>query len=248
MQCARIDEGRAVGKRRGERARAVHNERQAAVFNVVADDFLKPLPRDVVARTRRIVAMADLRPGMAVLDVGTGTGALLSYVLDAAPAAVVACDLAEAMLRRARARFGEQVRFLKADVVDLPLAVGPFDRVLCNAMFGNVYDQGRTLTAIGRLLKPRGRLVISHPMGRAFVRNLRETTPEVVRHDLPDEATLAAMARAAGLRLVVFVDEADLYVALVERPGAVSRPGGDQRPAFILHAPASRRPSARTAN
>ena len=204
--------------------RVRHNRRQEAAFDQVADEFLKPIPADIVARTAVIAASAAIRPGHAVLDVGTGTGVLLPAVLRAQPARVVACDLSARMLERARERFEPAVIFVKADVVDLAPALGPFDRVFCNAVFGNFYDQTQALRAIRGLLKPRGRLVISHPMGRDFVRWLMQHNPEMVRHELPDESRLRQMCAAAGLRVLRFVDEPDLYIATAQRTAAAPLP------------------------
>lgn len=204
-----------------EQPRTRHNRRQETTFDRVADEFLKPIPADIVARTEVIATGAAIRRRHTVLDVGTGTGVLLPYVLRARPARVVACDLSEQMLQRARRRFGDRVVFVKADVVDLTPALGPFDRVLCNAVFGNFYDQLQALRAIRRLLKPRGRLVISHPMGRQFVGWLMQQSPDMVRHELPDEPRLRAMCAAAGLRILRVVDQPDLYLAIAQRAAAL---------------------------
>lgn len=214
---------------RQEDARMRHNRLEALAFNRVADDFLKPIPEDIVARTALIAASARIRRGHVVLDVGTGTGVLLPYILRARPAKVVACDLSEEMLKRARQRFGNDVLFVQADVVDLSPALGPFDRVLCNAVFGNLYDQQQALAAICRLLKPRGWLVISHPMGRDFVHGLMQQRPGMVLHDLPDEQQLAAMCAAAGFRVVSFVDEPSLYIAIAQRAPRAGQPRQGQR-------------------
>ncbi len=62
-----------------------------------------------------------------------------------------------------------QVRTWQGDIVDLPAFQGPFDAVFFNAVFGNVADQKAALTAAALRLQPGGHIVISHPLGRAWL-------------------------------------------------------------------------------
>ncbi|MFQ5880242.1 MAG: class I SAM-dependent methyltransferase [Dehalococcoidia bacterium] len=210
--------GDAEEKEAGRRA---HDRLQAEAFDRVADVFEQPLPEDVARRTAAIVWEAEIAAGAAVLDVGTGTGVLIPYILSRRPARVVACDLSLQMLSRARRRFGERVAFLQADVVDLPSEVVPFDFVFCNAVFGNFYDEGLALAAMNRLLGSGGRLIISHPMGRGFVAELRRKDPELVRRELPTRDQAEELLRRHGLRLVKFRDEEEFYLAVATKAEAV---------------------------
>lgn len=199
-------------------ARRAYNRRQASAFDKVAHLFEQPVPEEVLGRLRLVVDEASLQPGCAVLDVGTGTGVLLPFILARRPARVVACDLSPGMLRRARRTFGRQVRFLKMDVVDLPPEEGPFDAVFCNACFGNFFDQAQAVQAIARLLNPGGRLVVSHPMGRLFVLQLRQQSDDLELKELPPTPEAAQLLfDAGGLRLVQFRDEPLLYLAIAEK-------------------------------
>src|SRR5574341_208637 len=47
------------------------------------------------------------------------------------------------------------------------------DVVLMNAVYGNIADKPAAQRNVGRMLRPGGRLVVSHPEGRAFVDRLR---------------------------------------------------------------------------
>jgi SAM-dependent methyltransferase len=192
--------------------RAAHNARQAALFDQAADFFVRPIPVEVEQRTARIVAAADLPPGFAALDVGTGVGVLIPYLRAAGAARILACDLSETMLAHARARHGDAAEFLRSDIIDLPAERGPFDAIVFNAMFGNVHDPIDTLRAARRLLVPSGRVVISHPMGREWHRHLRTQYPNMVLRDLPDAVAAPRLLADAGLRLLSMEDAPDLYI------------------------------------
>jgi riboflavin kinase len=152
------------------------------------------------------------------------------------------------------------VRTWRGDFVDLPSYMGPVDAVVFNACWGNMHDPRRALVRAGLLLKPGGRVVISHPLGRAWHARLRAGEPGMVPHALPaSPEALAELAR--GLPLVVeereFVDEGNeeeegLYCAVLSLPPAYaldaravpavvgSGGGGAQPPRLRLEAPVVR--------
>ena len=221
-----------TGRRSPDPARRAHNRLQAKLFNERAHQFDEPVPQEVQMRLEPIVAAASIRPGEMVLDVGTGTGVLLPFVLAHLPSRVVACDLSKEMLALARARFKGQVRFLQKDVVALAGSIGMMDVVICNACFGNFYDPQETLQAINALCYYGGRLVISHPLGRQFVRHLREQHPEMVTSELPEQEQLEAMLEAAGFRLEIFQDQPELYLAVAKKVADAEPPNPDSYPDF----------------
>lgn len=200
-------------------SRSHHNLLQQRAFDEIAEGFGQPIPEDVLQRLERAVEMAQIAPGEAALDVGTGAGVLIPFILERRPSRVVGCDLSGEMLKLASRRYGESATFLQSDVVDLPGELRPFDVVFCNAMFGNVFDQRQTVEVIDGLLAPGGRLVISHPMGRDFVRRLKAGSPQFNLKELPDEVALERLANGTGLRVARYVDEPDLYVAVCAKGG-----------------------------
>ena len=195
-------------------ARKTHNLLQQRAFDEVADGFAQPIPEDILQRLDAVVDRAMIRPDESVLDVGTGVGVLIPFILQRRPALVVACDLSGEMIKVARQRFGDDVTVLQTDVVDISPEQGPFGVVFCNAMFGNVYDQRQTIEAIESLLETGGRLVISHPLGSDFVRRLKTGSPQYHLKELPDEALLKQLVEGTGLAVTHFTDEADIYLAI----------------------------------
>ena len=58
--------------------------------------------------------------------------------------------------------------------------------------------------------------MISHPMGKAWHEKLKAGDHEMVPHPLPDEATLQQLCRDLPLQIRQFVDDNDLYMALLQ--------------------------------
>jgi SAM-dependent methyltransferase len=192
-----------------------HADVQRRYFDSLADVFAATPPADVLSRLERIVDLAQLKKGERVLDVGSGAGVLLPFILKSEPSRVVACDLSAEMLTRVRERF-PQVETLTGDIATLDLPSGSFDCIFLNAVFPNLTDKPAALRNLARLLATSGRMVISHPEGRAFVLRLKDELPFAI-DPLPEEAALESLLAPHPLRLELFLDEPRLYVAIARR-------------------------------
>src|SRR5262245_41879825 len=176
---------------------AVHQRRH---FNELVETFDTPQPLDVMERLDEIVSAAKLRHGEVVLDVGTGVGVLIPLIESYHPSVVLACDLAEKMLQRVREKYPEVCTY-QADIALLPLESTSVDVIFMNAMYGNIADKASACQNAARMLRPGGRVVVSHPEGRAFVDQLRRTT-DLFIESLPDSAEgFQALLRPYGLNV-----------------------------------------------
>jgi ubiquinone/menaquinone biosynthesis C-methylase UbiE len=205
---------REEGERRGadEERIARFNAAQRETFDRCYDRFLVELAPDVVERMQRIVAAPSIAPGEVVLDVGTGTGALIPLIQRHRPGQVVACDLSARMLEQVARRFPD-VACHQCDVRDLALPDGSLDVVFMNGMFGNIVDKVGAMTNLVRMLRPRGRVVISHPEGRGFVARIAQTEPFPIT-PLPSEAEAHAFLGSFGLSVQQYVDEEKLLIVV----------------------------------
>jgi len=191
---------------------ATHQRRR---FNEFVDAFDTPQPQEVMGRLEQIVAAASLRPGEAVLDVGTGVGVLIPLIKPYRPAVISACDLAERMLRRVREKHPD-VRTHRADIALLKLDPASVDVIFMNAMYGNIADKPRACRNAARMLRPGGRLVVSHPEGRAFVDQLRMTS-DLFIESLPSREEFQALPQPPGLEVLTYRDEPKLYLMVAQK-------------------------------
>lgn len=152
--------------------------------------------------TEAIVAEAQIRPGMRVLDVASGTGepAISIATLLRGTGEVIATDISAEPLKigeqRARERGLDNVRFVRADVHQLPFAEDTFDRITCRLGVMFFADLPRALRELHRVLTPGGRvsLLAWGPMEQPYF----ETTIGTILTMLPRlevPASAAAMFR-----------------------------------------------------
>jgi len=190
-------------------------EHQRRSFNQLVDVFDRPQPPEVMARLREVVASAELRPAAVVLDVGTGAGVLIPLIRSYQPATVLACDVAEKMLQRVQDKY-PGVRTYHTDIASLDLAPTSVDAIFMNGMYGNIADKPAACRNAARLLGSGGRLVVSHPEGRAFVDQLRESNDLFVE-SLPTKEGFEALLEPLGLEVITYRDELKIYLMVARK-------------------------------
>lgn len=112
-------------------------------------------------------AVADLRPGERVLDLGSGGGidVLLSARRVGPSGFAYGVDMTEEMLQLARANAARagatNVEFLRGTIEDVPLPDASVDVVISNCVINLSVDKPRVLAEMHRVLTPGGRIGIS---------------------------------------------------------------------------------------
>jgi len=196
-----------------EKARIADHQRRR--FNELVDVFDRPQPLDVMARLREIVSSAGLSSGEVVLDVGTGVGVLIPLIQSYQPTAVLACDVAEKMLQRVQNKYAA-VRTFHADIESLDLASTSLDVIFMNGMYGNIADKPAACRNAARMLRSGGRLVVSHPEGRAFIDQLR-TTSDLFLEPFPTREEFEALLEPLGFEVITYRDESKLYLMVARK-------------------------------
>jgi len=113
------------------------------------------------------VAVADLRPGETVLDLGSGGGidVLLSARRVGLAGKAYGLDMTEEMLdlarANARAACAENVEFLRGQIEAIPLPDSSVDVIISNCVINLSTDRPAVFAESFRVLRPRGRLGIT---------------------------------------------------------------------------------------
>jgi len=191
------------------------NRLQRKLFDELYHLFEPPLPVGVPARLERIVASAEILKGDNVLDVGSGTGILVPLIQKYEPTRIFACDLSEAMLRQLKKHYPD-VEAILSDIRELALPDSILDVVFINACYPNIVDKVGAFANLGRMTRPTGRMVISHPLGKAFIDSLKQKVPFPL-DDFPEKSEAENLFEPFGFRIKEFVDESELYILVVTK-------------------------------
>lgn len=140
---------------------------------------------------RRLVNLAEVRPGEAALDLCCGTGDI-AFALARAGAQVAGVDFSAPMLDVARRRLQAggtgNVTFEQGDALNLRFGEGSFDLVTIGYGLRNLRNIDEGLAEMARVTRPEGRLMVldfAFPANRlwkaAYVLHLRTVVPVLGR-------------------------------------------------------------------
>jgi ubiquinone/menaquinone biosynthesis C-methylase UbiE len=112
-------------------------------------------------------AFADLKPGMTVLDLGSGAGIdVFIAARQVGPSGrVIGVDMTKEMIIRAREnkiKLGAtNTEFRLGEIENLPVESGSVDRILSNCVINLVPDKRRAFAEMHRVLKIGGKFTVS---------------------------------------------------------------------------------------
>lgn len=156
-----------------------------------------------------VLSLVDLKPGDSVLDLGCGTGVMIPFYLAAQAGKIVAVDVSEKMVERAREKFGGEpsVELRASDALSLDEGER-FDAAVIYNAYPHFPDKLALVEKVYRMLKPSGRFVVAHGSGKDAIN----------RHHEAVAAGVSCGLRAASEESVLWADKFEIE-ALVDTPG-----------------------------
>jgi len=162
------------------------------------------------------VALASLREGETVLDLGAGAGfdCFLAANKVGEKGRVIGVDMTPEMIEKARENAGKgnygNVEFRLGEIENLPAADTSVDAVISNCVINLTPDKGRVFKEAYRVLKPGGRLMVSDIVLLKelpdFIKNSIEAYVGCISGAIMRDEYIEAI-KAAGFQEVRIIDE-----------------------------------------
>jgi SAM-dependent methyltransferase len=157
------------------------------------------------------LAIASLRPGQTVLDLGSGAGfdAFLAAKAVGPQGRVIGVDMTAEMITKARQNTAKggyaNVEFRLGEIENLPVADGSVDVILSNCVINLSPDKAKVFHEAFRVLKPGGRLAVTDilataPVPESLRKEVELYTACAAGAALVDQVT--AMLREAGFEQI----------------------------------------------
>ncbi len=168
-------------------------------------------------------ALASLKPGETVLDLGSGAGidCFLAANLVGETGHVIGVDMTAAMIDRARENAKkndiDNVEFRLGEIEHLPAADGTIDAVISNCVVNLSPDKQQVFNEVYRTLKPGGRMMISDivqlkPLPEGILKSIEAYVGCIAGASLKQD--YVSMIQAAGFRDVEILSETTFDAAL----------------------------------
>lgn len=194
------------------------NQAEIDFFDSIAPTWDENEIRSTPERVRSILSKINIRKGMDILDLGTGTGVLVPYLseMTGENGHITAIDLSEGMLNLARKKYGSlrNVEFLNLDFEEEQIP-GKYDIALLYCVYPHLHAPAETLEWLFKMnMKKDGRIVIAFPSDEKFINDIHHERK--AEHDhLPPANTLAEMINHWGLKADVIAATSDEYIITI---------------------------------
>ena len=191
-----------------------------AFFNQKAAIWDETIAEKDTSKLKQMAERLTIELGSRILDIGTGTGVFIPFLLSkiGSNGHIAALDIAEEMLQKAKAKgFNGDIDYLCANATDIPIDNETFDAVVCYSSFPHFQDKSRACSEMNRVIKNGGRLFICHTSSRASINEIHRQIPAVQNDLIPDENEMKITLSTAGFTDIKVSDGSESYLATARK-------------------------------
>ena len=193
---------------------------QVNFFNSIANDWDNIIKVDE-KKINYLLSKLDIKEDDYILDVGTGTGVLIPFLLKLSPkGSVKAVDISCNMLDIARKKFNDinNVEFTLLNVETENLDE-EFNKIVLYSMFPHLENKTNTIKKlVQKNLLDCGKLIIAHSDSREYLNNMHKNTDKRVSESrLIDVNEQKKIFEDTGLKVEkAFEDDSIYYIVLTK--------------------------------
>ena len=158
----------------------------AAEYALLAETYDRRWRAYIEGSIRETVARTDLNPDDKILDIGTGTGALVNALLEKSPTIEsTGVDPSPEMLAHAKTKLKNRATLIVAPAEHLPFENEEFDAIVSSSSLHFWEDKTKGLAETHRVLKPGGRLTLTDWCADDLIMRIRDGYLKITRNQSP---------------------------------------------------------------
>ncbi len=175
-------------------------------FNSVAAKWDEMCKHDA-NKINKILELSEIEQGAKILDIATGTGVLVKYLLDKSPKVIKAIDISENMIEAAKEKYNDsRVEFIVNDV--LKYNENGFDYVFIYSAYPHFKDKQKLFHHLFSLMNENGKIVIAHSDSKEKINAIHSKNESVKDDKLPPvKATAELMGKYFEVDIMIDNDE-----------------------------------------
>lgn len=173
-------------------------------------------------KLRIIINALKLKQGSKVLDVGTGTGITIPYLVKHVTnnGKVVAVDISKEMITISKNKYSKEypnVDFIVGDINEISYE-NNFDTILCYSCFPHFLDQENIINKMVRALNQSGTLMIAHSQSRKNINSIHKNVQNITSKDrLPPMRILKNMLLKSNLKIIESLDNREMFYVIAKK-------------------------------
>ena len=160
-------------------------------------------------KIRKLLDLAEIKDNSKILDIGTGTGILISYLLEKSPSKLVGVDISENMIEVAMKKYKDKnVKFIVSDIMDFN--EDKYDYIFIYSAYPHFKEKEKLFEHLLKLLNNNGKVIIAHSQSRDEINHVHSKS-DVVKDDvlLPIEDNVKIINKY--LKANKTVDNSEMY-------------------------------------
>ncbi|WP_055070226.1 class I SAM-dependent methyltransferase [Clostridium massiliamazoniense] len=178
-------------------------------FNNLAADWDNQSKGDP-EKIERILKTAELKDNSKILDIACGTGVLEEFLLPHNPNSILAVDLSEKMIEKAKSKYDDfRITFLCENIFNIKDE--KFDFIIIYNAFPHFLEPEKFINHISTLLNKDGQLVICHGMGRKPLNDHHKRTANEISLGLKPASEVAELI-SSSFTIKNVTDEEHIYI------------------------------------